>query len=43
MKFYNQKIFLKKLIEKYNKKNFAGQSYPLLENAFTTEDILKGI
>jgi CDP-6-deoxy-D-xylo-4-hexulose-3-dehydrase len=43
MTFYNQKIFLKKLIEKYNKKNFAGQSYPLLENAFTTEDILKGI
>ena len=43
MTFYNQKIFLKKIIEKYNKKNFAGQSYPLLENAFTTEDILAGI
>ena len=43
MTFYNQKIFLKKLIEKYNKKKFTGRSYPLLENAFTTEDILTGI
>lgn len=43
MALYNQKVFLKKLIEKYSKKKFSDQSYPLLENAFTTEDITKGI
>jgi CDP-6-deoxy-D-xylo-4-hexulose-3-dehydrase len=39
----NQKNLLKKLINSYDKKKFVEQSYPLLENAFTTEDILKGI
>lgn len=43
MTFYNKKTFLKKLIKKYNKNFSVGQSYPLLENAFTTEDIFKGI
>lgn len=38
-----QKNFLEKLINSYNKKEIADKSYPLLENAFTTEDILRGI
>ena len=38
-----QKHFLEKLINSYNKKEIKDKSYPLLENAFTTEDILKGI
>jgi CDP-6-deoxy-D-xylo-4-hexulose-3-dehydrase len=38
----NKKKFLKNIINNYQKKNLD-YSYPLLENAFTTEDILKGV
>lgn len=38
-----QQIFLKKLINSCNKKKFIEKSYPLLENAFSSEDIFKGI
>jgi len=38
------KFYLKKLIKKYPKiKDNTAKNYPLLENAFSNEDILKGI
>ena len=35
--------FLLKIINKYSPKNFDTKQYPLLENAFSNSDILKGI
>jgi CDP-6-deoxy-D-xylo-4-hexulose-3-dehydrase len=39
----NEKKYLKKLLKKYSKNIFFKRSYPLLENAFTAEDIFKSI
>lgn len=39
----HQKNFLEKLINSSNKEKIIDKSYPLLENAFTTQDILRGI
>lgn len=39
----HQKYFLEKLINSSNKEKIIDKSYPLLENAFTTQDILRGI
>ena len=40
---FNSKKLLKELILKYKKKEYSENSYPLLENAFNAEDLLKGI
>ena len=39
----NNNKFLLKIINKYSPKNFDNKKYPLLENAFSNFDILKGI
>jgi CDP-6-deoxy-D-xylo-4-hexulose-3-dehydrase len=39
----NNNKFLLKIINKYSPKNFDNKKYPLLENAFSNYDILKGI
>ena len=39
----NNNKFLLKIINKYSPKNFDTKQYPLLENAFSNSDILKGI
>ncbi len=39
----NNNKFLLKIIKKYSTKNFDTKKYPLLENAFSNSDILKGI
>ncbi|NBN98076.1 MAG: DegT/DnrJ/EryC1/StrS family aminotransferase [Flavobacteriia bacterium] len=39
----SSKKLLIKLISKYKKKEYSENSYPLLDNAFNTEDLLKGI
>ena len=40
----NSYKYLNKLINLYSKKNFSNSfEYPLLEDAFSNEDIIKGI
>jgi len=39
----NNNKFLLKIINKFSPKNFDTKKYPLLENAFSNSDILKGI
>jgi CDP-6-deoxy-D-xylo-4-hexulose-3-dehydrase len=39
----NNNKFLLKIINKYSPKNFDNKKYPLLENAFSNFDILKGV
>jgi CDP-6-deoxy-D-xylo-4-hexulose-3-dehydrase len=39
----SSKTLIKKLILKYKKKEYFENSYPLLDNAFNNEDLLKGI
>ena len=39
----NNNKFLLKIIKKYSPKNFDNKKYPLLENAFSNFDILKGV
>jgi CDP-6-deoxy-D-xylo-4-hexulose-3-dehydrase len=39
----NNNKFLLKIIKKYSPKNFDNKKYPLLENAFSNSDILKGV
>ena len=39
----NNNKFLLKIINKYSPRNFDSKKYPLLENAFSNFDILKGI
>jgi CDP-6-deoxy-D-xylo-4-hexulose-3-dehydrase len=39
----NNNKFLLKIINKYSPKNFNTKKYPLLENAFSNSDILKGV
>jgi CDP-6-deoxy-D-xylo-4-hexulose-3-dehydrase len=39
----NNNKFLLKIINKYSPKNFDNKKYPLLENAFSSFDILKGV
>jgi CDP-6-deoxy-D-xylo-4-hexulose-3-dehydrase len=40
---FNSKKLLEELILKYKKKEYLENSYPLLEDAFNNEDLLKGI
>ena len=39
----NNNKFLYKIIKKYSPKNFDNKKYPLLENAFSNSDILRGV
>ena len=39
----NNNKFLLKIINKYSPKNFDNKKYPLLENAFSNSDILRGV